>query len=104
MGETDARSIEMIHNNNFSHWLLTGIVCLLVGGTFAAKTVFLVDNDLENQTEFSGKNWQLDRKNARRYTDKIERFAVQYIDRLRRSRKIFSISPVNTLPRELRGS
>ncbi|WP_310425725.1 hypothetical protein [Chamaesiphon sp. VAR_48_metabat_135_sub] len=73
----------MIHHNNFSHWLSTGIICLLVGGTFAAKTVFLVDNDMESQTEFSGKNWQLDRKNAQKYTDKIERLAFQYIDRLR---------------------
>jgi hypothetical protein len=72
----------MIYKNNFSHWLSTGIICLLVGGTFAAKTVFLVDNDLENQAEFTGENWQLDRKNARKYTGKIEKFAYQYIDKL----------------------
>jgi hypothetical protein len=72
----------MIYRNGVSHWLSAGIICLLVGGTLAAKTVFLVDNELENQTEFSSKNWQLSPESAQKYTSNIEHLAYQYIDRL----------------------
>ncbi len=72
----------MIYHNGFSHWLSAGVICLLVGGTLAAKMVFLVDNDLESKTEFSGKNWQLNSESVQKYTSDIERLAYQYIDRL----------------------
>jgi hypothetical protein len=72
----------MIYHNGFSHWLSAGIICLLVGGTLAAKTVFLVDNELESKTEFSGENWQLNPESVQKYTNNIEKLAYQYIDRL----------------------
>jgi hypothetical protein len=69
----------MIYNNGVAWWLSTGIICLLVGGTLAAKTVFLVDNDLETQTEFSGENWQINPQSVQKYTNKIEKFANRQI-------------------------
>jgi hypothetical protein len=66
----------MLYHNGFSHWLSAGIICLLVGGTLAAKAVFLVDNELESQTEFSGEQWQLDSHQD------LEKLTYKYIDRL----------------------
>ena len=46
----------MIHTHGFSQWLSAGIICLLVGGTLAAKAVFLVDNELEHKAELNSEN------------------------------------------------
>ncbi len=72
----------MIYPNGFSQWLSAGIICLLVGGTLAAKTVFLVDNELEHQAELNSANWLLDPSSATSAAAGIEKLAYKYIDRL----------------------
>ncbi len=72
----------MIHRNGFPQLLSAGIICLLVGGTLAAKAVFLVDNDLERKTELNSENWYLDASSARAATGGIEKLAYNYIHRL----------------------
>ncbi len=72
----------MSHLNGFSQLLSVGTICLLVGGTLAAKAVFLVDNDLETQAKLNAANWQLDAPSARKYTGDIEKLSRTYIDRL----------------------
>jgi hypothetical protein len=77
----------MIYRNSFSHCLSAGIICLLVGGTLAAKTVFLVDNDLESQTELkSTQQWPAAARSlthsSQKYTGDVEKLAYSYIDRL----------------------
>jgi hypothetical protein len=72
----------MIHTHGFSQWLSAGIVCLLVGGTLAAKAVFLVDNELEHKSELIGENWHLDPHSAQAAAEGIEKLAYNYIDRL----------------------
>ncbi len=57
----------------YSHWLSIGFFLLLVGGTFASRHLFLVDNDLEINTKFSGKSWQLSTRSIRQDLDTIER-------------------------------
>jgi hypothetical protein len=68
--------------NGFSHLLSIGTICLLVGGTLAAKNVFLVDNDLETQAKLNAANWQFDAPAARKYTGDMEKLAYNYVDRL----------------------
>jgi hypothetical protein len=72
----------MSHLNGFSQLLSVGTICLLVGGTLAAKAVFLVDNDLETQAKLNAANWQLDAPSVRKYTGDIEKLSRTYIDRL----------------------
>jgi hypothetical protein len=72
----------MSHLNGFSQLLSVGTICLLVGGTLAAKAVFLVDNDLETQAKLNAANWQLDAPSVRKYTGDIENLSRTYIDRL----------------------
>jgi hypothetical protein len=72
----------MSHLNGFSQLLSVGTICLLVGGTLAAKAVFLVDNDLETQAKLNAANWQLDAPSVRKYTGDIENLTRTYIDRL----------------------
>jgi hypothetical protein len=72
----------MSHLNGFSQLLSFGTICLLVGGTIAAKAVFLVDNELETQAKLNAANWQLDAPSVRKYTGDIEQLSRTYIDRL----------------------
>jgi hypothetical protein len=72
----------MSHLNGFSQLLSVGTICLLVGGTLAAKAVFLVDNELETQAKLNAANWQLDSPSVRKYTGDIEQLSRTYIDRL----------------------
>jgi hypothetical protein len=72
----------MIYTHGFSQWLSAGIICLLVGGTLAAKTVFLVDNELEHQAELNSQNWLLAAGSAPIDGRGIEKLAYTYIDRL----------------------
>lgn len=72
----------MIHTHGFSQWLSAGIICLLVGGTLAAKAVFLVDNELEHKAELNSENWHLDPHSAQAAAGGIEKLAYNYIDRL----------------------
>jgi hypothetical protein len=58
-------------------WLSLGFIGLLVGGTVGAKTLLLVDNDLEIKTKFSGKTWQLDSQSIRQYVSSLENFTYQ---------------------------
>jgi hypothetical protein len=71
----------MIHRNGFPQLLSAGIICLLVGGTLAAKVVFLVDNDLEQKTELNS-DWYLNASNVQTATGGIEQLAYNYIHRL----------------------
>jgi uncharacterized protein YaiL (DUF2058 family) len=72
----------MIQDKIVPGWLSIGIVGLLVGGTFAAKSVFLVDNDLETKTEFNIKDWRIDRQSLNRYAYEVEKLAYNYVERL----------------------
>jgi hypothetical protein len=62
------------------YWLSIGTICLLVGGTIAAKSVLLVDEDIEITTKFSGKSWQLNSQSLRKYATDLDRLTHQYID------------------------
>jgi hypothetical protein len=65
---------------SYSKYLLLGFICLLIGGTFGAKTLLLVDNDLEIKTTFAGKSWQLDSQSIRKYASGSEKFVAQYLN------------------------
>jgi hypothetical protein len=67
-----------MYKNSLSQCLSVSIFCLLVAGTLSAKTVFLVDNNLEKQTELSGKNWQVNPQSIRRYANDIEKLVYKY--------------------------
>jgi hypothetical protein len=77
-----SRVSNMLQDKSFQFCLSAGIVSLLVGGTFAAKSVFLVDNDVEATTEFATKNWYLDAESIQKYPQNIEKLAFNYIDRI----------------------
>jgi hypothetical protein len=62
-----------------TNWLATGFFCLLVGGTLAAKTVFLVDDNLEIKTKFAGQNWQLNSQSVKKYAADLEVSTRQYL-------------------------
>jgi hypothetical protein len=55
-------------------WLCVAVICLLASGTFGAKVLLLVDNDLELKTKFAGKSWQLDKQSLQKYADDFDRF------------------------------
>ena len=63
-------------------WLSTGFICLLIGGTIAAKMVFLVDEDLEIKTKFAGKSWQLNSQSIKKYATDLEKSSRQYLQPL----------------------
>lgn len=63
----------------YSHWLSIPLFLLLVGGTFASRHLFLVDNDLEINTKFSGQSWQLNARSIRQDLDAIERETVKLL-------------------------
>lgn len=70
----------MSNLNSFSHLLSIGTICLLIGGTIAAKTVFLVDNDLETQAKLNAANWGFDADSARKYTGDLQKISRPYLD------------------------
>ncbi len=72
----------MSNIDSFSRLLSIGTICLLIGGTIAAKTVFIVDNDLETQAKLNGANWRLDADSASKYTGDIEKFSRPYLNQL----------------------
>jgi hypothetical protein len=55
-------------------WLWIAVICLLASGTFGAKVLLLVDNDLELKTKFAGTSWQLDKQSLQKYADDFDRF------------------------------
>jgi hypothetical protein len=55
-------------------WLWVAVICLLASGTFGAKVLLLVDNDIELRTKFAGKSWQLDKQSLQKYADDFDRF------------------------------
>jgi hypothetical protein len=71
----------MSNINSFSRLLSIGTICLLIGGTIAAKTVFLVDNDLETKSKLNAANWRLDANSARKYTEDLQKFSRPYLER-----------------------
>jgi hypothetical protein len=66
-------------SSNSSSWLSPGIICVLIAGALAAKSVFVVDNSLEIKTEFSAKIWQDNLQSVRNYTIEIGKLAYQSI-------------------------
>ena len=63
-------------------WLSTGFICLLIGGTIAAKMVFLIDDDLEIKTKFAGKSWQLNSQSVKKEIANLEISTRQYLQPL----------------------
>jgi hypothetical protein len=78
--KASAKTSKGASKGSFS-WLSIGVVCLLVGGTFGAKSLLLVDNDLEMKTKFRGKTWQLNSHSIRQYINSIENFTSQKVIR-----------------------
>ncbi|WP_310414917.1 hypothetical protein [Chamaesiphon sp. OTE_8_metabat_110] len=68
--------------NNSNGWLSWGFICLLIGGTIAARNVLLVDNDLEIKTKFAGQSWQLNSRSIKKYATDISIVSRQYIQPL----------------------
>jgi hypothetical protein len=62
-------------SSNF--WLSVAVICLLGSGTFGAKVLLLVDNDLELKTKFAGQSWQLDKQSLKKYADDFDRFITE---------------------------
>jgi hypothetical protein len=58
-------------------WLSVAVICLLASGTFGAKILLLVDNDLELKTKFAGQSWQLDKQSLKKYADDFDRFITE---------------------------
>jgi hypothetical protein len=56
------------------NWILSGFICLFVGGAIATKTLLTVDNDLEIKTKFRGQSWQVNLQSIRKYTTEIDKF------------------------------
>ena len=56
------------------NWILSGFVCLLVGGGIATQALLTVDNDLEINTKFRGQSWQVNLQSIRKYTTEIGKF------------------------------
>ncbi|AFY95433.1 hypothetical protein [Chamaesiphon minutus] len=69
-----------VKKKSTSYWLSIGIIGLLVGGTIAAKHVFLVDEDIEITTKFSGKSWQISSQSIRKSLVDLDRFTHHYLD------------------------
>lgn len=80
--KTDKKVNKKADKNGSSDYLSVGLICLLAGATIATKTLFLVDNDLENKTKFAGENWQLDSQSVQKYTSDIEKFTAQNLNPL----------------------
>jgi hypothetical protein len=78
----DGKSDKKVDKKSSTGWLPTGVICLLAGGTIAARMLLLVDNDLEIKTKFAGKSWQLDLPAIRKYVSDTEKFATDYLNPL----------------------
>jgi hypothetical protein len=57
-----------------NNWLWVAVIFLLASGTFGAKVLLLVDNDLELKTKFAGTSWQLDKQSLQKHADDFDRF------------------------------
>lgn len=79
-GKVETKPAKKVTKKSTSYWLSIGIIGLLVGGTIAAKHVFLVDEDIEITTKFSGKSWQISSQSLRKYAADIDRFTHDYLD------------------------
>ncbi|PSB56506.1 hypothetical protein [Chamaesiphon polymorphus] len=79
-GKVAKKPDKKVAKKNPSHWLSIGIIALLVGGTISAKHVFLVDEDIEITTKFSGQSWQISSQSLRKAVGDLDRFTHQYLD------------------------
>ena len=68
--------------NTSTNWLSWGFICLLIGGTIAARNVFLVDNDLEIKTKFAGQSWQLNSQSVKKSATDFSIASRQYLQPL----------------------
>jgi hypothetical protein len=68
--KSDKKPVVKSSNN----WLWIAVICLLASGTFGAKVLLLVDNDLELKTKFAGQSWQLNKQSLQKYADDFDRF------------------------------
>lgn len=68
--------------NTSNGWLSWCFICLLIGGTIAAKNVFLVDNDLEIKTKFAGQSWQLNSQSVKKSATDFGIASRQYLQPL----------------------
>ncbi|WP_373544214.1 hypothetical protein [Chamaesiphon sp.] len=59
--------------SNSPNWIAAGFICLLIGGTIAAKTLLLIDTDLEIKTKFRGQSWQVNLQSSRKYMTEIDK-------------------------------
>lgn len=64
-------------NKSSNAWLSAAVIFLLASGTFGAKVLLLVDNDLELKTKFAGQSWQLDKLALKKYADDFDRFITE---------------------------
>jgi hypothetical protein len=71
------KSDKKFEKKSSNGWLSVAVICLLASGTFGAKVLLLVDNDLELKTKFAGKTWQLDKQSLKKYADDIDRFITE---------------------------
>jgi hypothetical protein len=71
------KSDKKFEKKSSNGWLSIAVICLLASGTFGAKVLLLVDNDLELKTKFAGKTWQLDKQSLKKYADDIDRFITE---------------------------
>jgi hypothetical protein len=69
--------VKKIANKSSNAWLSVAVICLLASGTFGAKVLLLVDNDLELKTKFAGQSWQLDKQALKKYADDFDRFIIE---------------------------
>ncbi len=74
-----AKPVNSKNKTNSPDFLSVGAICLFAAGVLAAKIVFLVDNDLEIKTKFSGQSWQLNSQSIRHYFSELGKFAAQYL-------------------------
>jgi hypothetical protein len=65
-----------------SNWILSGFVCLLVGGAIATQALLSVDNDLEINTKFRGQSWQVNLQSLRKYTTEIGKFTERELSQM----------------------
>jgi hypothetical protein len=71
------KSDKKFEKKSSNGWLSVAVICLLASGTFGAKVLLLVDNDLELKTKFAGKSWQLDKQSLKKYADDFDRFITE---------------------------
>jgi hypothetical protein len=79
-GKVETKPDKKVTKKSPLYWLSIGIIGLLVGGTIAARHVFLVDEDIEITTKFSGKSWQINSRSLRKSVGDLDRFTHHYLD------------------------